>query len=626
MMRIGYKEKVILISIFTVIFFLNFTLAFAQSEYHATGTVIFADNTFSETISIGDPYQFLLFYPDNPTDIASEDSFLGVYPNSTISFNLNNIINATSTDCKIIISQNRTVMDPDSVLFSCENPSFNPGSIGDADFNTFAVLMEDTDGLALTSDMLPQNITALDSFWEVQTLILTYNATINTGEMEIPITVSILANFAFSEDTDGDGIIDFWEINGVDYDLDGDIDLDFPSLGADPMHKDLFLEIDYMSMHKPSNQTINDVIAAFAKASNSLVDNPDVSDGINLHIDLDESVSHQDNLVMWSGFDSIKTVNFGTFDERGDDSKIDAKKLFYRYAIFIHKMNGTGSSGRGELPGNDFVVSLGGFRTVDANGHRVGSEVQQTATLMHELGHTLDLHHGGDTDLNCKPNYLSIMSYTFQFPSLVPSRPLDYSREKLDGLAESNLSEAEGIGPGLSLFTQTVIGSDGTPGGNNRTSIGIPIDYNNNGNTTDNTMRDISNLKASCKSEGYQTYFGHSDWDKILYNFRSTAEFADGVHGGSADTIDEMTQEDLDEMIANTFPLLCYPGEGDWNITSSCELGLDSIAPANVFVQNNSVLTIPANVTLTIPSGGNMAIEFGSGVLIKNDGALQVNS
>lgn len=34
---------------------------------------------------------------------------------------------------------------------------------------------------------------------------------------------------------------------------------------------------------------------------------------------------------------------------------------------------------------------------------------------MHELGHTLNLKHGGIDHINCKPNYLSIMSYTRQF-------------------------------------------------------------------------------------------------------------------------------------------------------------------------------------------------------------------
>jgi uncharacterized repeat protein (TIGR01451 family) len=50
--------------------------------------------------------------------------------------------------------------------------------------------------------------------------------------------------------------------------------------------------------------------------------------------------------------------------------------------------------GQGELGGNDFI---------DYN--------HSGATLMHEVGHNLNLEHGGDTDRNCKPNYLSVMNY-----------------------------------------------------------------------------------------------------------------------------------------------------------------------------------------------------------------------
>ena len=622
-MRMGVKEKTILISIFAGIFLLTSTPSFAESEYHATGIVFFAENPLGEVISIGDPYEFQLFYPDNPIDIAFEDSFLGVYPNSTLSFNLNNIINASSTGCKIMISQNRTLTDPDSVSFSCENPPFNPGPIGDADFNSISVFMTDSDGLALTSDTLPKNLTALDSFWDFQSLILTYNTTITVEEEEIPITVSITGTFTFSGDTDGDGILDFWEINGFDYDLDGNDEIDFPKLEANFTHKDLFLEIDYMSMHKPNNQTITDVVNAFANAPNNLVSNPDGQDGINLHILVDDSIVHQNNITMWSGFDSLKTANFGTDDERLDDKKIKAKKLFYRYGMFIHNMNGTGSSGRGELPGNDFVVSLGGNWGKDGSNHSVGTLDEQAGTLMHEFGHTLNLRHGGQTDFNCKPNYLSIMSYTFQFPDNIPGRPLDYSREKNPTLVEGNLDETKGVtGP---FGRQTVIGADMIP--YHRTQVGAAFDFDSNGNATDiGVSRNINFLGGGC--DGFGTVLvGYSDWDKILNEFRSTENFADGVHPELTDEIDEMTREQVDAMVANIYPFLCQvPEDGNWNVTSSCELTLNATSPANVSIQSNSVLTIPANLTLTIPSGSNITIEHGSGVLIKDDGTLQIVS
>ena len=46
-----------------------------------------------------------------------------------------------------------------------------------------------------------------------------------------------------SADTDGDGLLDDWEINGYDYEGDGIIDVDLPAMGANPLRKDIFVEI-----------------------------------------------------------------------------------------------------------------------------------------------------------------------------------------------------------------------------------------------------------------------------------------------------------------------------------------------------------------------------------------------
>ena len=87
----------------------------------------------------------------------------------------------------------------------------------------------------------------------------------------------------------------------------------------------------------------------------------------------------------------------------------------------------------------EFLVSLGapGWGVDPLTGHNVGSTDQQEGTFMHELGHNLNLGHGGSDHINCKPNYLSVMSYTRQFSSLIGDRPLDYSRSSLPSLNES---------------------------------------------------------------------------------------------------------------------------------------------------------------------------------------------
>jgi len=84
-----------------------------------------------------------------------------------------------------------------------------------------------------------------------------------------------------------------------------------------------------------------------------------------------------------------------------------------------------------------------------------------------------------------------------------------------------------------------------------------------------------------------------------------------GIDSGSAYTFSKNT--------VNCSP----PVSGNWIITSSCTLDSTITAPANVKVQNNSVLTIPAGLTLTIDfSQFNLTVEFGSGVLIKAGGTI----
>src|SRR5262245_10672983 len=90
-------------------------------------------------------------------------------------------------------------------------------------------------------------------------------------------------------DSDGDGLPDDWERNGVDLDGDGVIDLDLPSLGADPLHKDIFVEMDWMEVSGPGGHSdawlpraLERVQEAFLAAP---VYNPDGQTGIVLHVD-----------------------------------------------------------------------------------------------------------------------------------------------------------------------------------------------------------------------------------------------------------------------------------------------------------------------------------------------------
>ncbi|HUT05622.1 MAG TPA: hypothetical protein VMW74_02900 [Nitrosopumilaceae archaeon] len=420
-------------------------------------------------------------------------------------------------------------------------------------------------------------------------------------------------------DMDQDYLLDSWETNGIDFNHDKTIDLTLA--GANEMHKDLYLEIDYMTSHQPSNAVITKVVDAFANAPQALVNNPDGLKGINLHVEIDEEVPHQNELAMWAGFDLIKKDKFGTSAERLDPVKIDAKKFSHRYNIFIHNMTGTGSSGRGELPGNDFVVSLGGFDEV--GGHKTGTDKHKEATLMHEMGHTLDLHHGGQDDFNCKPNYFSIMSYTFQFEYNVPGRPLDYSTQASPTLNEASLNEMLGVqGP---AGRSTIIGGQEFNVTNSRVPTGIPLNYDRDGTPNEgNSTANVNWLHDSCDGEG-SVLTGYTDWDNIEYDFRTTRDFiSDGAPHPEEGSTEEMNFNEIMAMAASISPTACtIPETGNWTITENCTLATSSTAPANVIVQNNSVLTIPNGLTLTFDSStNNITIEFGSGILIQSGGTI----
>lgn len=127
-------------------------------------------------------------------------------------------------------------------------------------------------------------------------------ATDSSGNRGAPVCLRLtaVALSAGAADTDGDGLLDAWEQPGGGIDLDGDgiIDIVLADIGADPLRKDIFVEVDCLASdgngdedfndpedhtHCPLSQSIEIAVQVFANAP---VNNPDGSAGIQLHVDL----------------------------------------------------------------------------------------------------------------------------------------------------------------------------------------------------------------------------------------------------------------------------------------------------------------------------------------------------
>jgi hypothetical protein len=228
-------------------------------------------------------------------------------------------------------------------------------------------------------------------------------------------------------DADADGIPDSAEVSGGTF-----AGLDLYAMGARTGQKDIFIEVDYMNSTDPGviprAESLSNVVSAFS-AQNFVV-----------HFDTGTLFSpsfSQASFNLGQGANLVPYEQCVTFDQTTCTQNTSTRRSIWdwkdeyfdlrRRSIFHYLLFGNsqlsdgagGSSGLGELIGNDYLVTMGNWGFTTTAGAPLNQLINmQASTVMHELGHNLGLHHGGNVDTNYKPNYWSIMNYMYQLNGL----------------------------------------------------------------------------------------------------------------------------------------------------------------------------------------------------------------
>ena len=366
--------------------------------------------------------------------------------------------------------------------------------------------------------------------------------------------------------------------------------------------KDIYVELDSMHDHVVSPTAISDVVSAFSRHGITLhIINGEtaVSSDIGTHFCYVRRIalpggaggagtpgtacSFGTATPPYQSYPALKSRFFGNQTERTGDltscpldetpsgvplshsyNCLTAKRQVFHYVMFVNYQqedktsSGWAEEGTGSPwanPGNDMIVSLGNF-----GSGGIGTIDEQEASLMHELGHNLGLYHGGgppptgdENQDNCKPNYLSIMSYTYEFRKTADvCRPLDYS-DAPSPLSTSVLNEPTppqltDSNPGSYPYPawNTLPPSDYTPMPGScpvagerpikwsHPTLGVLTGTTNtiidwNRDTTSPYSQNLNNLGISgCNAATLSALNGQNDWNFILTSTNNPLVFRGG--------------------------------------------------------------------------------------------------
>lgn len=309
-----------------------------------------------------------------------------------------------------------------------------------------------------------------------------------------------------ARDTDGDGLRDDLELMGLftpsePYQL-------LPRWGANPLHKDIFIEVDSMARSHtdpPHILTRDNALKLAGIYGDAETDpllrllhaqqlgNPDLQPGIRVHLDTGvrpadgapamEHVTFGD----WGGHTVVPPVCDGDDCHGADGPTVWREHMHrHRFGIF-HYALGDAASG-GQAPVHSVALNM-----------PVGSP----NTAAHELGHTLGLDHNGPfhegPDANCKPNYPSLMSYSYLgvAAAAVPDTFSDgQGRAPLDNVA---LDERGTVSPPTTTAGKRYLQDLMNVYGFNVDLAAGDVDWNRDGVISDGPVRAYANDNGQCE-------------------------------------------------------------------------------------------------------------------------------
>ncbi|MEJ2612424.1 MAG: hypothetical protein P8179_20765 [Candidatus Thiodiazotropha sp.] len=401
-------------------------------------------------------------------------------------------------------------------------------------------------------------------------------------------------------------------------------------LGADPCRKTILVELDAISSTAPRHDAIQRVVQAFDNApvppplaSCPYADHAPAKPGIQLIVDIDDTqLSNR-----WADAQGNYAINTVALYKRDHFNK--AREPYMHYNLWVpNAIPFPGRCCTGER-NTDFIT--------EASASGPGKLTADAAIFMHELGHALGLTHNGARGIdrnadgspdsaNCKPNYLSLMNYSFS-SGLVDLTTgevlLDYSRSALPTLNESNLSEQIPLDPTSHLETKW----GDVDGDRQRGPVAQRLNWSGDTNSADANIFQTNPVSVDLNNRSIrecglkfqdsnndeliqpaelindptpgQTLTGHDDWRNL--SFKGPLSETAAADPEASLTIEQTHEEQAAVQAEVQATLRCNPPKsGEWIINSDCTIWRDVTAPGDMRIAGGAHLRVAKGVHLRI--------------------------